>query len=135
MKNFKVNDWCFCEFKLQQILSMKDGKVTEVSDGAFRMSGNDLTDRCYPVDMKIKQCSDTVAYWSHKLHELKHNSLNHPDLNRELISRWVEICENINDGQATKILYEKLDSFGRAVVSRVQDLKYEEIEGVRLFTR
>ena len=101
----------------------------------FRMSGYDISDRCFPLDLRIKRCSDTAAYWSKTFHELKHNSLNHPDLNRELISRWATMCENVKDDKVLQELYDKLDKFGNAIVSKVRDLKYEEVEGVRLFSR
>lgn len=94
---FKTGDWCFCEFKLQQILETEENRVTEVSDGSFRMSGNNLSDRCLSLDLKIKRVSDYVSYWSDRFHKLNNNSLNYPDLNRELIQRWAEMCENIND--------------------------------------
>lgn len=134
-KNFKVNDFIFCEFELQQVVMMEDNKVTEVTNGFFRLSGGDLTDRCYPLNLDIKCASDGVKYWSKRFHELNHNSLNHPDLNRELIRRWVNICENIENKKVLKELYEDLDKFGNAVVNKVTDLKYEEIDGVRLFRR
>jgi len=130
---FEKGDWCFCEFKLQQIMNTEEGRITEVSDSAFRMSGRDLSDRCFPLDLTIKRCSDTAAYWSKRFHELNHNSLNHPDLNRELISRWAAMCESANDEKKLQELYNSLEKFCRAVVNKVQDLKHEEIEGVSLF--
>ncbi len=133
-KNFKVHDFIFCEFELQQVVEMNDSKVTKVTNGFFTMSGNDLTDRCYPLNLNIKCASDGVKYWSKEFHKLNHNSLNHPDLNRELIRRWVDICENIENKKVVKELYDDLDKFGQAVINKVRDLKYEEIEGVRLFT-
>lgn len=132
---FKIGDWCFCEFKLQQIINTKENRITEVSDGMFSMSSSDISDVCFPLDMRIKRCSDSVAYWSKTFHKLNHNSLNHPDLNRELISRWVKMCENIEDEKISQKIYDQLDKFGNAVVSKIKDLKYEEIEGVQLFRR
>ena len=94
---FQKEDWVFCEFKLQQIMETKENRITEVSDGMFRMSGHDISDRCFPLTLSIKRVSDTAAYWSKQFHEAKCNGLNHPDLNRALISRWAEICENIDN--------------------------------------
>jgi len=132
---FKKGEWCFCEFKLQQVMETEDDRITSVSDGMFHMGGCDLSDRCYPLDMDIKQASDNVAYWSKEFHALKNNALNHPDLNRELISRWCDWCDNIKDSEKSKEIGDNLSSFGNSVVKKVRDLSFEEIEGVNLFRR
>ena len=132
---FKKEDWCFCEFKLQQIMETEENRITGVSDGMFILGSSDLSDRCYPLEMKVKQISDTVAYWSTEFHRLKNNSLNHPDLNRELIRRWVELCDNREDENRLNELYDKLSEFGNSVLRKVRDLNFEEVEGVSLFRR
>jgi hypothetical protein len=132
---FKKGDWCFCEFKLQQIMNTEENRITEVSDVMFRTSGYDISDRCFHLDLTIKRCSDTAAYWSKRFHELNNNSLNHPDLNRELISRWVAMCENKDNEKKLQELYDSLDKFGNAVVKKVNELKCEEVEGLSLFRR
>lgn len=91
---FQKGEWCFCEFRLQQVIETEENRITSVSDGIIRSGSSDLSDRCYPLEMDVKCISDAVAFWSIKFHELKNNSLNHPDLNRELIRRWVELCDN-----------------------------------------
>ena len=132
---FKQGEWCFCEFALQQVIETEENRITEVSDGMFRLGGYDLSDRCYPLEMNVKQISDIVAYWSKEFHALKNNALNHPDLNRELIRRWVELCDNRDNEKRLKKLYDKLSEFGNSVVRRVRDLNFEEVEGVSLFRR
>ncbi len=127
------NEWCFCEFKLQQITETTEGRITSVSDGNFSLGSYDLTDKCFPITMCIKVISDRVAYWSDQFHKLKISSLNYPDLNRELIRRWVEVCHN---SENTKIVQERLsalDEFGKTVLDRLHNAKQESVEGVRLF--
>jgi hypothetical protein len=137
MKNlkFKQGEWCFCEFKLQQVMETEDNKITSVSDGMFRLGSSDLSDRCYPLDMGIKQISDTVSYWSDEFHKIKINGLNHPDLNRELIQRWVDLCDNKDNADKMKELYESLSKFGNAVKQKCNDLGFETVECVTLFRR
>ncbi len=130
---FKKGEWCFCEFKLQQITETEENRITGVNDGICSLGSNDLSDRCYPLEMKVKQISDTVAYWSAGFHALRNNSLNHPDLNRELVCRWVQLCDNRKDENCSKELYEKLSQFGNSVTQKVKDLGYEEVEGINLF--
>ena len=129
----KKGEWCFFEFKLCQVMEIENDSIKEVSDGFFRTSGSDLSDRCFPLDMKIKQISDNVNYWREKFHELKNNSLNHPDLNRELVKRWIELCENKNNDEKLKKLYEELNNFSNSVIRKVNDLNFENVEGVNLF--
>jgi hypothetical protein len=130
---FKQGEWCFCEFKLQLIMKTKENRITEVSDGMFNLVSSDLSDRCYPLELKVKRISDTVVYWSEKFHELKNNALNHPDLNKELIRRWVELCNHREDKNRSKELYDSLSNFSSSVLRKVEDLNLEEVEGVRLF--
>ena len=132
---FKKEDWVFCEFKLQQIMETKENRITEVSDGTFRMSGHDISDRCFPLTLSIKIVSDTTSYWSKQFHEAKCNVLNYPDLNRALISRWAEICENIDNEKDVTEKLEELSKFGNSVMKKIYNLQYEEIEGVRIFGR
>lgn len=130
---FEVGEWCFCEFKLQQIKSTKDNRITGVTDGMFELGGRDLTDRCFPMDLKIKRISDTVAYWSDRFHKLNAPGLNYPDLNRHLISAWVDMCEVKDDADKIKELNEALANFAMKIIQRVGDLRYETIDGLKLF--
>ena len=132
---FQKGEWCFCEFTLQQVMETEGNRITSVSDGMFRLGSNDLSDRCYPLELDVKCISDTVAYWSTRFHELKNNSLNHPDLNRELIRRWAELCDNRKDENRLKELYDSLNKFGNSVLRKVEDLSFEEVEGISLFRR
>lgn len=131
----KKGDWCFCEFRLSQIMETKDDRITEVSNGVFRHSGSDLSNRCFPLDLHIKTLSENIVYWSDKFHELKNNSINHPDLNRELISRWVELCKNKDNKDKISELMEKLSQFGNSVIKRINDLSNEQIDDINLFRR
>ena len=132
---FKQNDWCFCEFKLQQIREMKENCITEVSAGNFSHGSSDLSDRCYPLEMKYKLISDNVAYWSNKLFELRNNSLNYPDINRALIQRWCDMCDVADDHDKLRNLYEKLNNFANSIINKVESSRNEYVDEVRIFGR
>ena len=132
-ENFKVGDWCFCEFKLQQITDMTEGRITEVSDGIFILYSFDLSDRCFPLEMDIKRISDDVAYWSRKFHDLQNSALNHPDLNRRLVSLWVKMCKNKDDVEELERWSGVLSAFGNTVVEKVRGAGSIEIDGIPLF--
>lgn len=128
---FKKGDWVFCEFVLQMVKETKDDRITSVTDGFFEMGGRDLSDRCYPLTIKNKRISDEVQGWRTRFHALNAPGLNYPDLIRELVRRWIEMCE-ANEKDLQK-LYDSLGEFGRKIENRVQDLKYEEVDGVNIF--
>jgi hypothetical protein len=132
---FKQYDWCFCEFKLQQIKKMEKNCITEVSDGNFCHGSSDLSDRCYPLEMKYKLISDEVNHWSRKLHELDNNSLNYPDIHRALVERWCEMCDNADDHDKLQDLYNKLANFGNTIINKVRGSRNEYVDGVRIFGR
>lgn len=131
--NWKKGDWCFCEFKLQQITEMNETKITSVSDGNFSHGSSELNDRCFPLDMTVKRISDNVSYWHDQFHKLHHNSLNFPDLNRELIVRWCEMCKNKENADYLKNLDEKLTEFCKSVIQLVSDAKLKTVGGVSIF--
>ena len=137
MKNFKFKegDWCFCEFKLQQIRKMENDKITEVSDGYLCLSSSDLSDRSYPIETKYKLISDEVQHWNDEIHELDNCGLNYPDIHRKLVEIWSEMCENADNQDKLQKLYDNLAKFGNAIVRKVKDLGFERIDGVRLFRK
>jgi len=132
---FRQGDWCFCEFKLQQIKEMEKNCITSVTDGNFSHGSSDLSDRCYPLEMKYKQISENVDYWKKKIQELNNNSLNYPDIHRAFIEKWCEMCDNADDHDKLRILYDKLAEFSRTIISKVQDSRTEIVDGVRIFGR
>lgn len=81
---FKVNDWCYCDFKLSQILRIEDGNINSVIDG-YTTSGGNYNGRCYPVTIDIKRISEEVDTIYDMIHKLKFNSLNFPEINYKLI--------------------------------------------------
>jgi hypothetical protein len=130
---FKQGDWCFCEFKLQQIKQMEGNCITSVSDGNFSHSSSDLSDRCYPLEMKYKLISDNVTYWYKKLFDLRNNSLNYPDINRKLISSWCDMCDNPDNHEKLSVQYVKLADFCKAIISRIDTSRNEYVDGVKIF--
>ena len=130
---FEKGTWIFCEFELQQVKETEENRITSVTSGHLQMGGHDLSDRCFEINMRTKIASDNVQYWNRQFHDTKgSNALNHPDLNRALIERWVAICEEKND-EKRQVLYDKLSEFGRAVLEKIRDARFQEVEGVSVF--
>ena len=131
-KNFQVGQWVFCEFKLQQIKNMEDGRVTEVTDGILTHSSRDLTDRCFSLSIRIKRISDEVAHYMDKFHTIKVPGLNFPDLSREMVSRWVDMCETTNDADL-RIMYDSLSAFSKDIHKKINGLQNEQVGSFKLF--
>lgn len=129
--DWKVNDWCFCEFKLQMIKEIKEGRITEVSDGYFCMGGHDLSDRCYPLSLQSKINSENVRRWSNDFHKIKNNTINYPEIHRTLVEKWQEICNAGNDNKILNILFEQLNKWGNKSLDRLKNLEQEKQEGVK----
>jgi hypothetical protein len=132
---FKQGDWCFCDFKLQQVKETEDNRIVSVFDGTFIHSGYDLSDNCYPLEMKVKQISDIVYIQMERFQALKNNALNYPDLNRKLIEVWIELCDNRENKDKLKELYNNLFTFCDYVINKSKNLNNEKIEGVNLFRK
>lgn len=133
---FKVGEWCFCEFELKQIKSTEDDRITCVTDGFFSHSGHDLSDRCYPIEMKIKISSDEIKTWyRHIRNEAGNANINYPDINNKLIELWIDLCENRYDDERYNISWEKVQAFGNALQKKLRDMKYEEVDGIQILRR
>jgi len=134
---FKKGEWCFCEFALQQVIETEGDKITAVSDGYVRHASSDLSDRCFELNFNNKLASEKVQEWSKKFLRLKGGSINHPDLNRELIRMWILICKayaiNGQYCRAVEVLFADLSNFGNGVISAVDKAKEATSNGIPVF--
>lgn len=132
---WKEGDWCFCEFKLNLIKDVKNSQVREVSDGVICQSSNSLNDRCFALDLGIKNIADTVKWYSDKLHAFKNVKLNYPDIHRYLVSQWVKACLNKDDNVAVENIYQELNDFWREIEDRGLNVKATTVQGISVFGR
>jgi hypothetical protein len=126
---YKKGDWVFCEFKLQEILEVEENRVTSVHDGWFEMGSLDLSDRCFPLTVRNKVISDSFKNFSDQVHAIRNNGLNYPDINRYLISKWVDCCEETNDEKIQKV-YIEIEEF----IDKLKDIHLDlKINGINVF--
>jgi len=127
---FKVGDFVFCEFKLQEINEMSLGMVTSVHDGWFETGSNNLSDMCFPLTIRNKVISDSFSGFSNKIHEINNNGLNYPDIHRYFVSRWMECCNGASDDKI-KAIYSEIENFIKDIKEKVStDVS---INGIRVF--
>lgn len=137
-KIFKVGDWCFCEYKLQQVTriakelcALGNTIVTEVTDGNFILSSSNITNRCFHITYATKQISEVFQTWNNKFHSSGFNGLNYPMLNSKLINEWATMCAS-DDDILIKELYDYIDEFGQNVMVEIKKMKELSVDGVRL---
>lgn len=131
----KTGDWVFCEFKLQQITEMKEGRVTGVSTGYISMGSYDLRDRIFPMTKRIKVISEEFERSYSKLHDNSGTlNLNFPDFNRWYIEKWVETCKDSENDEYVGKKYDELYKFERTVLDQIKTLQNDlEVEGIPFF--
>ncbi len=136
---WKKGDWCFCDFKLQQIEEMEKDKVTSVTDGYIIRGGYSINDSCFPLTMLNKIISGEYKLFSKKIHALNMNSLNYPDIASWLESHWVEtckMCEAVDDNnKLIEKRFKELKIFCDDILKRVDEMKKENVHGISLFRR
>lgn len=132
---FKIGDWIFCEFKLQIIEEIKDGRITCVSDGHISHSSWSLNDRCFPLETHVKTISDYVAFQYDKIGNTGCKGLNYPDISRWFVDKWCEMCNNRNDTKLVNKLTVELNEFTDAILNRCKELKGETVGGISLFRK
>lgn len=132
---FKIGDWVFCEFKLQIIEEIKDGRITCVSDGHSSHSSWTFNDRCFPLEKRVKTISDYVDFQYQQIQNLRNKGLNYPDIYRWFVDKWCEMCNNRNDTKLVNKLTVELNEFTTAIVNRCKDLKNETVGGINLFRK
>jgi len=132
---FKKNDWCFSNFELCQIVEMEDGHISSVTTGSIRKSGWYLDDSCFPLDIRIKNISDTVHYYYKKLHELNRVNLNYPDIVRWLEAKWADLCRHKDDDKFIQKGYDEIQKFYRDIETSVSSIQEVQVNGISLIRR
>jgi hypothetical protein len=134
--SWKVGDWCFCDYKLQQIEEIKDGRICAVSDGYFFHGAYDLNGRVFPLDKRAKVISEYFEKRYNSLHEMEGNRvLNFPDIHRWFEKKWIHAMCNRDDDEFVKAAYEELDSFVGEIVNQVREFSNSRLDGVKVFGR
>jgi hypothetical protein len=130
---FKVGEWCFFEFDLFQVKKTEDSRITSVTDGYLEHGGYDLSDRCFPLDMTAKVSSNEVESWYQSIRKEAGNSnINYPSLHERLCELWSEMCRTRNDDVRYAKCHKNLQDFGNKVVKKIKDMKYEEVDGIKI---
>jgi len=133
--SFKKNDWVFCEFKLQQIEKVKNGRVVEVGDGHFCTSSWSMNDRCFSLNKTVKCISDTFAFWHDKLFQEGNRDLNFPNIQNWLVEKWCEVCNVKDNKEALRAGISELEDFAKRILSSCEEQRAIEVAGVKVFGR
>jgi len=133
MNKWKVGDWCFFEFELYQIQECNEEIVGEVTNGCVACSGKDLSDRCFPLDLRIKVISEEFYLYSDKIHKLNYNSLNIPDIHRYMVNLWVDTCNHKDNNEFIKNNYSILKNLYNKITESIDNVSKNTFDNVMLF--
>jgi len=130
---FKKGDFCFYEFELFQVITTEEDRITSVDDGTIISSGYDLSYKCYPVDLKVKNISDEVKYWYGKIKNIGFNSINYPEIKEKFVEIWIELCKNKDNPQELNPILKDFHSFGNEIIEKIYEIKKLTINGTKIF--
>jgi hypothetical protein len=131
-QGFKVGDWCFCEFTLQQIKEMEDDDITRVSDGTCSHSGNSLNHECFPLTMDNKNISGCFETYMQKIRDLPLRHINMPDIYSQMVILWSSACRYMEESGAPE--REKWENIDKTILIFWNDIeqKAKDAMGVKL---
>ena len=132
--NYKVGDWVFCEFKLQQIREINESFVS-VTDGMFEMSMSKyhFDSNSFPLEMRIKRISDAFLAHAERVHkEVIHNGVNYRAIYDRMIEKWVIACQYEDENQSRRVTGEMVQ-FCDEVIKKVQEVRGMDFYGFKLF--
>lgn len=129
-QNFKVGDWGYHDFKLVQIREIdENGQVNRVTDGNFEMSGWKLN--FYPLTLETKSLSESFEYYSNQVRTKGRNGgLNIPNFNREMVRRWEECCDNLDNRPFVTAELNRTTHFVREIEEELDGRKQKEVQGI-----
>lgn len=128
MNKYKEGDWILFEFKVCQIIEMKESYVTKISDGIFNTGGNSLNYAVRPLTLTNLRISYEYEHHSNWLHQNGSRVLNFPDIHRHLVGLWTESCDDLE-----KDIYRKLNTFMEEIKKQLEENEVKSSQGVKLF--
>lgn len=129
---FSLLGWCFFEFELVLIKGIVDNQVVLISDGFKEKSSSNFNNEIFNLDEKYLQINSGFKYWDQQFSDLKYKNFNYKGLHKELVKRWIEVCNVADDEANVSWLMHKLSSFGGQVIVKAKSLEFGVVEGVEL---
>lgn len=133
---YKVGDWVFHEFRLQQVTEVKNDYnhpfPYELSDGYFIHGATE--EDVFPLSLEGKLAADYYRGKYDHLHKIG-PTLNWPDLNRKICELFEATMQSFPDKVKTKVSYDTAEQFFRQIEDAIETSKNVVIGGVKLFHR
>ena len=130
-----AGDWVFFEHELMLVEEAKDegaGSCT-LSSGTFSVGCHNAAERCRPLTKRQKQIADgyhAVRMELHRADGSRH--INFPDVCRWIENEWLSASKDESDEKRISEHFDRLYEFKNKVLKRLQDLRFEEVMGVRV---
>lgn len=141
VSNWKKGDKALFEHKQVTITDVEDGHVWSVSDGMFSTSGNNLTNRLFPLSDKGLEIAKTYEDWYNSLYKLAETmNLNWPDISGHTDDMFEESMRMLigNGGETSEGLSGSLlkaAEFFAATIAKINFVKNLTVDGIQIFIR
>jgi len=128
---YKVGDWVYFEFNLNQIIRMEGQYVREVSDGMTTTAsgGEGMIDRCMPLELPVKRISWSFERYYDQIRDEALSDLNFPDIHDHLVDMWIDICNWRNDEKTVSEKFEAVGDFVDEVIRKCKEVRRIEVGG------
>lgn len=130
-----VGDWVFFEHELMIVEEVTDsgaGSCT-LSSGTHSVGCHNAGERCRPLTKTQKQIADGYHAVRMELHRVDgSHHINFPDVCRWIEHEWLSASEDGRDDKSIRDHFNRLYEFKNNVLKKLQDLRFEEVMGVRV---
>lgn len=117
---FKVGDWAYECLNLGQVMAIKDGRVTEFSDGYSRTSGWGLT--CYPLTMRNHVLTEEYRNRLKRLGEAAGGRLS-SETHRRLRQGWGQVLSGERDDKAELEWFRSMEAHLKESTQKLKQLE------------
>jgi len=123
---YKVGDWVYYAFELQQIKKMDDkGNITEVSDGNVVISsreGQSLNTEVIALTPENKEASEVIKGVDDELNNYSATArLNTSEVYQWLVARWHDLV-NAKDKAAQEVVATEINRLRQSIVAVINEL-------------
>jgi hypothetical protein len=132
---FKVNDWVYHDYRLFQIIEI-NRESYHITDGVVSLNSNDFD--TFPMNLKTKNLADHILFFDNEIRKAAGRiDLNWGSIHEHLTNLFKTGCLAIDAGNndLVKQIYQNTRDFYGGIVDAIQEIRWIEINGVRIFNR
>lgn len=134
IKNPKVGDWIFHEFKLKVVEDINSsGEINSVSDGYFITGGAIGNHLCFPLNKRVKDISERFDRLYNRIYSEGERLLSFPSIHNLFVNMWVEMCNEKDDDEKYIKNIEVIEKIAQEIIDNIKDVRNIRIKNVQIF--